>query len=66
MFGKSVRRPAPILNAPYPASAVLGHIHSYVVVAYSKRLFSAPASISKRSLVGMAVVVVSFVMVTVR
>ena len=66
VFCESVRRPTPILNAPYPASAVLGHIHSYVVVACSKRLFSAPASRAIRLLVGMAVVVVSFVMATVR
>ena len=38
--------------------AVLGHIHSYVVVACLKQWFSASASIAIRLLVGMAVVVV--------
>jgi hypothetical protein len=40
--------------------AVLGHIHSYVVVACLKQWFSASASIAMRLLVGMAVVVVIF------
>ena len=53
MFEKSVRRPAPILNAPYPASAVLGHIHSYVVVACQKQWFSASPSLTVWLLVGL-------------
>ena len=54
------------LMLPTRRIAVLGHIHSYVVVACLKQWFSAAASFSRWSLVGLLLWSWSFVMKTIR